>query len=130
MGDLTLEVVAALQHDNADKIDLAEIARTKREQKAAKADDADVPEYLWVEHLMVDGPTAWPEDSRESLPKVMNAARKYLLRRWQSNLCREFHSWFERKYHFRGKRESTVEWQAGKYVWKESGRAAFKLHVM
>jgi hypothetical protein len=74
--------VAALQYENADKVDLAEIARTKREQKVAKADDADVPEYLWLDHLMEDRPTPWPEGSRELLPKAMNRLRKYLLGRW------------------------------------------------
>jgi hypothetical protein len=73
--------VAALKHENADKVDLADIARTKREQKAAKADDADIPEYLWLDHLMADGPTPWLEGSRELLQKAMNTSRKYLLGR-------------------------------------------------
>jgi hypothetical protein len=37
--------------------------RTQREQKAAKSDDAEFPKYLWVEHLMDDSPTPWPETS-------------------------------------------------------------------
>jgi hypothetical protein len=39
---------------------LEEIAREKRERKAArKPDGALVPEYLWEEHLLHDCPTPW-----------------------------------------------------------------------
>jgi hypothetical protein len=38
---------------------LHDIAQEKRERKATKADDADVPEYLWEEHLLNDCPTPW-----------------------------------------------------------------------
>jgi hypothetical protein len=55
----------ALKDESNDqkKVDFAAIDRTQREQKAAKSDDAEVPKYLWVEHLMDDGPTPWPETS-------------------------------------------------------------------
>jgi hypothetical protein len=37
------------------KIDHDKIAQERRDQKATKTDDAEVPEYLWLEHLVQDG---------------------------------------------------------------------------
>jgi hypothetical protein len=54
------------------------IDRTRRGQKAAKAADAEIPEYLWLEDLMDDGPTPWPERSRKLLPDAMHTFRKYM----------------------------------------------------
>ena len=40
---------------SVDHTGLAEIAREARERKATKADDAEVPIYLWEEHMINDG---------------------------------------------------------------------------
>jgi hypothetical protein len=100
----------ALKDESNDqkKVDFAAIDRTWREQKAAKLDDAEVPKYLWVGHLMDDGPTPWPETSRALLPTTMYMFRKYLLRKWKIRLAADFHRWFELGYHFRTKKEETV----------------------
>jgi hypothetical protein len=50
---------------------LHEIAREKREGKATKAGDADVPEYLWEEHLLNDCPTPWVLQERTQLRRVI-----------------------------------------------------------
>jgi hypothetical protein len=73
-GGLTLDCVATLktekngkscgsiedmrnESNDEIKVDFGAIDRTRREQKAAKSDDAEVPKYLWLEHLIDDGPT-------------------------------------------------------------------------
>jgi hypothetical protein len=110
-GGLTLDCAATLetgkfgqcvgpsedmQNDSNDqmKVDFGAIDRTRREQKAAKADDAEVPKYLWLEHLIDDGPTTWPDVRRALLPVAMDTCRKYLLRKWKIRLAAEFHRWF------------------------------------
>jgi hypothetical protein len=105
-GSMRLECVDSLK-----TVALDDVAWTKREQKAAKADGAAVPEYLWLEHLMDDGPTPWLMASRKTLPKPMTTARKYLIRRWKVRLRHAFWNWIESKYHLRvkGNREETIE---------------------
>jgi hypothetical protein len=57
-------------------IDLEEVTREARERKATKSDDAEVPEYLWLEHLFDDAPTAlgldrWSQTKKEALSEVL-----------------------------------------------------------
>jgi hypothetical protein len=44
----------AEDHKPGTSPDLTEIDREGRERKATKADDAEVPEYLWHEHIFED----------------------------------------------------------------------------
>jgi hypothetical protein len=67
------------ESNNQTKVDFAAIDRTRREQKAAKSDEAEVPKYLWLEHLIDDRPTSWPETSQAMLPTALDTFRKYLL---------------------------------------------------
>jgi hypothetical protein len=127
-GSINLECLV-----NQEDIDLDEIARTKQEQRAAKSDDAMAPKYLWVEHLMSDGPTPWPEARRHSLPKAMATARQYLLRRWKVRLLREeFCTWIKLNCRFevKNKHETSVEWRDGRYHWTCGGALKYKQHVM
>jgi hypothetical protein len=67
---------------NDKKQELDAIAREARERKATKADDAEVPEYLWWEdHLLNDGPTPWymSDEDRPKLRRAMNLLRAQML---------------------------------------------------
>jgi hypothetical protein len=59
-----------------------DIAREQREKKATKADDAEVPEYLWIEHLLDDADPAknfdtakWDAAHLAALPTLMKGLR-------------------------------------------------------
>jgi hypothetical protein len=58
---------------------LEDAACQKREQKATKADDAPIPEYLWEEHLLSDGPTPWVVTDFVKLRKAMDLLRARML---------------------------------------------------
>jgi hypothetical protein len=57
-----------------------EINNTLREQKAVKADDAEVPEFLWFNHLVEDGPSEWKLGQQERLAWAMTVARVCMFR--------------------------------------------------
>jgi hypothetical protein len=69
---------------------LHEIAREKRERKATKADDADVPEYLWEEHLLNDCPTPWILQERTRLRRAIRLLRARMLKWWKQRVTRSF----------------------------------------
>ena len=52
--------------------DLDLIAREKRERSVVKVDDADVPEYLWMEHLFNDGSRVWTDDKKRQLSLLVD----------------------------------------------------------
>ena len=69
--------------------ELDAIQRESRERLATKVDDADVPIYLWEDHLINDN-DGWlvPEDLRESQHRAFACA-------WNCNLeqyCLHFHA--------------------------------------
>jgi hypothetical protein len=53
----------------AQKQEWDRLGQELRERKATKSDDAVVPEYLWEDHLLSDGPTPW-EVSEEDRPRL------------------------------------------------------------
>jgi hypothetical protein len=65
---------------------LQEVAREKRERKATKADGAEVPEYLWEEHLLKDSPTPCVLEERTRLRKAMNLMRRRMLAWWKGRV--------------------------------------------
>jgi hypothetical protein len=71
------------------------LARELRERKVTKSDDAAVPEYLWEEHLLSDGPTPWniSEADRPKLRRGMMLLRERMLR-WVVE--KEDHNFFPR----------------------------------
>jgi hypothetical protein len=71
-------------------IDFLGIAREKRERSAAKADDAAVPEYLWLEHLFDDAPWEWDSGTKDQIIKMINWFRSTMLRRWKRNVFLSF----------------------------------------
>jgi hypothetical protein len=62
------------------------IAREKRERKATKADDADVPEYLWGEHLLKDCPTPWVRKERTRFRRAIRLLRARMLKWWKQRV--------------------------------------------
>jgi hypothetical protein len=49
---------------------LVSVAREKRKRWAAKADNAEVPEYLWLEHLLDDGSWGWHTELKDQLATI------------------------------------------------------------
>jgi hypothetical protein len=77
---------------------LADVAQQKKEQKATKADDADVPEHIWEEHLLNDGPTLWVVKDFEKLRKAMDLLRQRMLRWWKHKVTTSFIVWSHTRY--------------------------------
>jgi hypothetical protein len=77
---------------------LAEIDREKRERKATKSDNAEVPEYLWEEHLLADSPTPWVVAERTKLRKAIRMLRTCMLRWWKNKVITAFISWVAYRY--------------------------------
>jgi hypothetical protein len=75
---------------------LDDIAREARQRKATKLDDAEIPAYLWEEHLMMtDGLTPWNAESTD-MPKLrrrMNLMRRRMLVWWKSKVTWSFLCW-------------------------------------
>jgi hypothetical protein len=67
--------------------ELDEASRRAREKKAVKSDDAGVPEYLWLEHLVDDGPAPWPAKAVAGLPRAAILMRRVMLRWSKRKLC-------------------------------------------
>jgi hypothetical protein len=65
------------------KINHEAITRETRDRMATKADDAEVPEYLWLEHLVQDGKREWTDDEIMRLPSVMHTIRERCLPWWK-----------------------------------------------
>ena len=79
-------------------LELQDEEREKRERFAAKADDAEVPEYLWFEHLFEDGPCQWEESRRTKLIKVAPFLRQAMLNWWRRKVRRSFEAFLESTY--------------------------------
>lgn len=77
---------------------LGEIAREKRERSAAKADDAEVPEYLWMEHLFADGDRVWSPESKQRMMGAAWIFRKRMLTWWKCRVRRSLESFLKSRY--------------------------------
>jgi hypothetical protein len=72
------------------KEELDGASRRAWEKKAVKSDDAGVPEYLWLEHLVEDGPTPWPARAVAGFPRAATLMRRVMLRWWKRKLLRSW----------------------------------------
>jgi hypothetical protein len=79
-----------------------DIAREQREKKATKADETQVPEYLWQEHLIDDADplinsdtSTWTKHQLATLPTLMNGLRKIGLKWWKKNVTLSFGKWLK-----------------------------------
>ncbi len=89
-----------------------------RNLSAAKADDAEVPEFLWDQALILEG--EW--DKRRALKHL----RAFTLRWWQANIRRELLKWFFNEHP--ELRNALHQWTAESPPWHEklkSAREAF-----
>jgi hypothetical protein len=109
--------------------------REKRERIAAKADDAEVPEYLWLEHMMDDSPFYWSNEQEQAVTSMIAWFRKRMLRWWKNKVRTSFEKYLEEKYP-QLKNDSEMEIgfveltpsETGLYGWKGGwiGRQAYK----
>ena len=94
---------------------------------AAKADDAEVPEYLWMEHLFDDSPRAWQEQDKVALLGIADRLRNHMLRWWKRRICKSFLLWLRCRYpsleKVIGDAETGVVFNSqGVYEWESSGQ--------
>jgi hypothetical protein len=71
---------------------LDHIEREARQRKATKSNDAEIPAYLWEEHLLQDGPTPW-DTTTTDIPKLMlgmELMRRRMLKWWKQKVTRTF----------------------------------------
>jgi hypothetical protein len=87
---------------------LDEIGRDLRERKAVKADDAEVPTYLWEEHLVDDDERTWTTKDREKLPWAMDLLRTRMLRWWRHRVTRSSLDWVKSEHENLRKRHKGV----------------------
>jgi hypothetical protein len=99
---------------------LTDITRDKRERKAVKADDADIPEYLWEEH-MVEGrdEQTWDATKLVKMRRVATWLRSKMLSRWKRNVTTSYTDWAEAKYDLKDVKTSIdwVTWNGVGYEW-------------
>mmetsp|Transcript_23391 Transcript_23391/g.35453 ORF Transcript_23391/g.35453 Transcript_23391/m.35453 type:complete len:268 (+) Transcript_23391:1282-2085(+) len=88
----------------------ADISRPDQEKLAVKADDAEVPDYLWQEHLMKDWDWDWrmqdgvtskvwtTEDLSLHVPKALTGFRVLALCWRKRKLRRQFEAYFQRQW--------------------------------
>jgi hypothetical protein len=78
---------------------LADISREHCKQKAVKADNADVPKYLWKEHLL-DGliKKEWAAAQLIKVRRISNWLRSQMLHWWKQNVTVLYIQWSRDKY--------------------------------
>ena len=110
------------------RINLEDITRETRDRKATKADDAKVPEYLWLEHLVQDGERKWTDDEIMRLPAAMHTVRERCLRWWKKRVTMSLVIYVQKRYekYNDGKSQERrlglttgVEWQESHKIWSE-----------
>ena len=113
---------------------LDEVSKDKRERKATKADDAEVPISMWTDHYLEESTLKWNSSDKSSIEKAMDTMRKYLLERWKRRVLNSYLKW----YYEEGRRprcqacEHWVEWtrkdeeddnkERVEYRWTNQGR--------
>mmetsp|Transcript_7983 Transcript_7983/g.19280 ORF Transcript_7983/g.19280 Transcript_7983/m.19280 type:complete len:1317 (-) Transcript_7983:1541-5491(-) len=126
---------------NAGQI-LEDIERNKREMKATKSDDADVPIYLWTEHYLEKSKRRWIqaavkngisfEEQTKRVERALEVLRHHMfIRIWKRRLLRSFIDWFNGQ---QNQIESALEVKhsynsstgESEYSWSESGRAQYQ----
>jgi hypothetical protein len=99
-------------------------AKAIREQKAVKADDAEVPEHLWEEHLF--GDSGWADkwlDDKKSFTKACKFLKSRMLLWWKKTVTRSLNNWIDCRYpHIREdfyESGQVVKLEREKYKWKK-----------
>jgi hypothetical protein len=86
------------QEEPGCKSDMEGIERNVRERKATKSNNAEVPEYLWLEHLCEDGDRVWTMDEKARRPKAIGVVQRAMLCRWKIRLRRTFLDWIKEEH--------------------------------
>ncbi len=132
--DEVSEVGSVASQTTGEKALVDEISRVEREKLATKSDDAEIPVYLWREHLVNDGPTPWTEVQQTGLDAAMDMMRSVCLRWWKRKVQRSLFDWL-RKYYANdlcglpertAKRGPIVEFVEHGYVWTSSGQKVYR----
>jgi hypothetical protein len=63
-----------------------------------KKDDAEVPEYLWHEHVFEDCGRNWTEAQKEKLPQAAKVLQNGMLEPWKYKVLSSFLSWLQVKH--------------------------------
>jgi hypothetical protein len=117
----TRDKVSKTASDDAARALVGEVSRQHRERKATKSDDAEIPEDLWEDHLLSDGPTPWVVSDRTRLREGMWLLRRRMLRWWQRNVTITFLRWVHSSYSDMSGLDSqfgkTVIFDNNRYVW-------------
>jgi hypothetical protein len=92
-----LSLGEVLTSQNRDDFALG-IARTEREKKAVKADDAEVPRYLWEEHYYETSTRQWADKDRPRVERAFDGFRLFALRWWKRKVTSSFGSWMKEKH--------------------------------
>jgi hypothetical protein len=102
--------------DGYDEV-LANIAREHQERNAVKA---DIPEYLWEEHLLEGIETRkWDAAELTKVRRVSRWLRTKMLSWWKRNVTLSYIQWAETKYELTDVKSKVdwVLWNGEGYVW-------------
>jgi hypothetical protein len=69
---------------------LTKIGQEGRNRKATKLDDAEVPEYIWYDHVFEDGAQKWTEDQKKAFPCAARILQEAMLKFWKRRVRRSF----------------------------------------
>eukprot|EP00978_Attheya_sp_CCMP212_P000239 scaffold463_cov46-Attheya_sp.AAC.3 len=87
-----LKAASFLGGTTDDKL-LEAIDREKRERKATKSDDAEVPVYLWEEYMINDGDFGRTTADLPRMRPLMGACRVPMLKWWKRKVTSSLFSW-------------------------------------
>jgi hypothetical protein len=109
--------------DNTHEEALSDISREHRDRKAVKADDAEVPKYLWEEHLL-EGleDQEWDDTKLFKIRKLSEWLRSKMWRWWTHNVTKSYIYWAETKYDLEDVKNKVawVTWNGVGYEWSQS----------
>jgi hypothetical protein len=118
------ELKAASFRGSVDGEILEGIARENRERKATKSDDADVPIYLWEEHLFDDGILGQTLADLPSMRLMMDALPVLMLMKWKKKVTSSLFSWIRRE---NPSLRNICQWRhvtlsSGSHTWKDGSQ--------
>jgi hypothetical protein len=77
---------------------LEKIFRDLPEQKVVKSDNAEVPDYLWEDHLVDDNVCNWSPPNQVGLLGAMKLLRERMLRWWKKPVTTSYLHWLKEEH--------------------------------